>query len=90
MVPDRADVMAVQAALKARNPGQIVAIRLPATPAAAGRVLELARQGAEVVHLVFDAHGRDWHQCIRHTPCAGFGRHTECAEYIAPSARRAA
>ena len=59
MVPDRADVMTVQAALKARNPSQIVAVRLPATPAAAQRVLELARQGAEVVHLVFDAHGRE-------------------------------
>jgi Pyruvate/2-oxoacid:ferredoxin oxidoreductase delta subunit len=59
MVPDDEDVMAVQAALKARNPGQIVAVRLPATPAAAQRVLKLARQGAEVLHLVFDAHGRE-------------------------------
>ncbi len=59
MIPDRADIMAVQASLKARNPGQIVAVRLPATAAAAQRVLELARQGAEVVHLVFDAHGRE-------------------------------
>ena len=59
MVPDHADVMAVQAALKAQNPRQIVAVRLPATPAAAQRVLELAWQGAEVVHLVFDAHGRE-------------------------------
>ena len=42
---DRADVMTVQAALKAQNPEQIVAVRLPATPAAAQRVLELARQG---------------------------------------------
>ena len=59
MVPDDKHVMAVQAALKARNPGQIVAIRLPATPTAAQRVLELAQQGAEVIHLVFDAHGRE-------------------------------
>jgi Pyruvate/2-oxoacid:ferredoxin oxidoreductase delta subunit len=59
MVPDDEDVMADQAALKAQNPGRIVAIRLRASPAAAQRVLELARQGAEVVHLVFDSHGRE-------------------------------
>ncbi len=59
MVHDGADVITVQAALKGQNPGRIVAVRLPATPVAAQRVLELARQGAEVVHLVFDAHGRE-------------------------------
>jgi Pyruvate/2-oxoacid:ferredoxin oxidoreductase delta subunit len=59
MVPDDENVMTDRAALKAENPGQIVIVRLPATPAAAHRVLELARQGAEVVHLVFDAHGRE-------------------------------
>jgi hypothetical protein len=59
MLSDHADVMSVQAALKARNPRQIVALRLPATPGAARRVLELARQGAEVVHLVFDSHGHE-------------------------------
>jgi len=59
MVPDRADAMAVQASLKKQNPGQIVAVRLPATAMACQRVLELARQGAEVIHLVFDAHGRE-------------------------------
>ena len=59
MVPDSENVMQVQSSLKAQNPSQIVAIRLTATPAAAQRVLELARQGAEVVHLVFDSHGRE-------------------------------
>ncbi len=59
MVHDHADVMKFQATLKAQNPGRIVAVRLPATPVAAQRVLELARQGAEVIHLVFDAHGRE-------------------------------
>ena len=59
MVPDREDVMTLQTALKARNPNQVVAIRLPASPAVAPRVLELTRQGAEVLHLVFDAHGRE-------------------------------
>ena len=51
--------MTLQTALKARNPNQVVAIRLPASPAVAPRVLELTRQGAEVLHLVFDAHGRE-------------------------------
>ncbi len=82
MVPDDADVMTAQAALKAENAEQIVAIRLPATPAAAQRVLELARQGAEVVHLVFDAHGRETGRVLasgrrpRH-PCA-----TCCVKFI--------
>jgi hypothetical protein len=30
-----------------------------ATPHSAGRILELVGQGAEVIHLVFDAHGRE-------------------------------
>lgn len=37
----------------------ILAVRLAATPAAAQRVLELTRRGAEVVHLTFDSHGRE-------------------------------
>jgi hypothetical protein len=59
MVPDDENVIAAQVALKAAYADRIVAIRLPANPAAAQRILELARQGAEVVHLVFDAHGRE-------------------------------
>ncbi len=50
---------AVQAALKAEQPQRLVAVRLPATPAAATRALELTRQGAEIIHLVFDVHGRE-------------------------------
>jgi len=61
MVPDGPAVLEAQAALKAQNPGRIVAIRLTATPAAAARVLELTRQGAEVIHLVFDSAGREAH-----------------------------
>ena len=59
MVSDSDDVMDVQASLKKENAGRIVAIRLGATPAVAGRVLELVAEGAEVLHLVFDAHGRE-------------------------------
>ncbi len=59
MVPDSPDVMAVQSRLKEQNADRIVAIRLEASPASAARAVELARGGAEVIHLVFDAHGRE-------------------------------
>ena len=59
MVPDGEDVAAVQAAVKRGNPEQVVAIRLPATPQSAARIMALVRDGAEVLHLVFDAHGRE-------------------------------
>ncbi|MGA2620963.1 MAG: glutamate synthase-related protein [Thermoguttaceae bacterium] len=59
MVPDGEGLPAVQAALKAEQPQRLVAVRLPATPAAAGRALELTRQGAEIIHLLFDSHGRE-------------------------------
>jgi len=59
MLPDGEDVMAAQAAIKAGNPGQVVAIRMAASPGSARRSVELVRQGAEVIHLVFDAHGRE-------------------------------
>ena len=59
MVSDRHDVMAVQASLKEGNADRIVAIRVPATPALTQRVVELVDQGAEVIHVVFDSHGRE-------------------------------
>jgi ferredoxin len=59
LIPDQAGVGAVRAALKERNANQVVAIRVEATPEAAKRVVELTRDGAEVIHLVFDAHGRE-------------------------------
>jgi ferredoxin len=59
MVSDRRDVMAAQASLKEKNADQVVAIRVPATPTVAQRVRELVGQGAEVIHLVFDFHGRE-------------------------------
>jgi hypothetical protein len=36
-----------------------VAIRIPAGPAVAGRVADLVRDGADVIHLAFDSHGRE-------------------------------
>lgn len=59
MLSDGDDVMARQAALKEENPDRIVAIRLAASGAATRRVIELVGQGAEVIHLVFDPHGRE-------------------------------
>ncbi len=59
MVPDGHDVMTVQAGLKADHPSRIVAIRTPATPTVAGRVADLVRDGAEVILLAFDSHGRE-------------------------------
>jgi len=59
MISDGPDVAAMRAALKKKNAEQIVAIRVPATPAATQRVVELVADGAEVIHLVFDAHGRE-------------------------------
>jgi ferredoxin len=59
MIEDRPDVLAIQAALKKDRPSRIVAIRVKATPTAASRVVELTRAGAEVIHLLFDSHGRE-------------------------------
>ena len=59
MVPDGPKVSQVRSALKERNADRIVAIRMPATPEAAQRILELARDGAEVICLVFDRWGRE-------------------------------
>jgi hypothetical protein len=59
MIEDGPDVLAVLAALKQARPERVVAIRIEANPAVASRVLELTRAGAEVLHLVFDSHGRE-------------------------------
>ncbi len=59
MVDDGKDIAAVQAALKQQNAKRIVAIRVPAGPDTTRRVGELVAEGAEVIYLVFDAHGRE-------------------------------
>jgi ferredoxin len=59
MIEDHADVMRLHATIKKNRPQQIVAIRLAATPKAAQRSVELTAGGAEVIHLVFDRHGRE-------------------------------
>ena len=57
MVHDCENVAAVRASLKEKNADQIVAIRVEAAPDVSGRVVELVRDSAEVIHLVFDSHG---------------------------------
>ena len=57
MIPDDQDVMTARAALNKERPDSVVAIRMQASPTVAQRVVELARAGAEVIHLVFDSHG---------------------------------
>jgi len=59
MIHDSGNVLEIQARLKKQNVNRLVAIRIEATPASKDRVLALARDGAEVIHLVFDAHGRE-------------------------------
>jgi ferredoxin len=59
MIPDRPLIGAVIAALKEKNPERIVAIRLDSSPVTAHRAVELAEKGVEVLHLLFDSHGRE-------------------------------
>jgi hypothetical protein len=59
MLPDGEEVIAHQVRIKAHSLNRLVAVRLEAAADAAERVCELTRDGAEVVHLVFDAHGRE-------------------------------
>ena len=66
MIPDGRDVLAVQASLKKSHPHRVVAIRIPASPASAARAVELTQGGADVLHLVFDHHGREQADIPRH------------------------
>jgi len=59
MISDSEDVHRVRSRLKEENADRLVAIRLPADPYCVRRVLELTDAGAEVIHLVFDSHGRE-------------------------------
>ena len=59
MVPYGENVIDVQKRVKAENPNRLVSIRLEVTPEAATQVCQLTKDGAEVVHLVFDPHGRE-------------------------------
>ncbi|MGA1825754.1 MAG: glutamate synthase-related protein [bacterium] len=56
---DSDDVMTTIKARKRQNPDQIIAIRLPATPTAHKRMRALAHEGAEVINIEFDKHGKE-------------------------------
>ena len=56
-IPDGENVAATRAALKEKHPDLIVIIRVPLSPEASGRALELTSQGAEVLHLSADEFG---------------------------------
>lgn len=59
IVQDSEGITDTVAALKKGNAKRIVAVRLPAGAGAAARTVWLARQGIEVVNLVYDRHGRE-------------------------------
>jgi ferredoxin len=59
LVADAPDIESKRDDFKKERPERVVAIRVPASPAAARRVLQLAQRGVEVINLVFDAHGRE-------------------------------
>jgi hypothetical protein len=59
VVEDQGEIASVLATIEEQNADQIVAIRVTASPAAAGRIGELVHKGAEVVQLVFDHSGRE-------------------------------
>ena len=59
IVQDSEKVADLITALKKENSKRIVAVRMNAGPAAAQRVVDLARQGVEVVNLLFDRHGME-------------------------------
>jgi hypothetical protein len=61
-IDDGPEALSRQAALKVRNPGLVVAIRLILDGASASRVADLARDGAEVIHLVAGVDGLDRHE----------------------------
>jgi ferredoxin len=61
-IDDGPEALSRQAALKVRNPRLVVAIRLILDGASASRVADLARDGAEVVHLIAGADGLDRHE----------------------------
>jgi ferredoxin len=56
-VPDGRDVIEVQKTLKGLNPGIVVAIRLALHSRVADRVLAIAGEGAEVIHLTANEWG---------------------------------
>jgi Pyruvate/2-oxoacid:ferredoxin oxidoreductase delta subunit len=66
MIPFDENAHALQVRLKGEQAHRLVAIRMEATPESAAQICKLTHDGAEVVHLVFDAHGRENAENPRH------------------------
>jgi hypothetical protein len=58
-VQDSAHAVELACKLADANPRLIVSVRLPLSPATAGRVVELSAAGVKVFHLCADLHGRE-------------------------------
>lgn len=56
-IPYSKEALSIQQAIKETNPSVVTVIRLPLEPGSSARILELIRDGAEVVHLCADEHG---------------------------------
>jgi hypothetical protein len=56
-IPYNKDTLSIQHAIKEINPSVVTVIRLPLDPGSSARILELIKDGAEVVHLCADEHG---------------------------------
>ncbi|MBI5116973.1 hypothetical protein HZA56_10920 [Candidatus Poribacteria bacterium] len=56
---DGPDVAKQMAAVKGINPSVVTCIRMPASKTVAGRVEELTRSGAEVIHIIADWQGEE-------------------------------
>jgi len=55
--PYSKEALSIQQAIKEINPSVVTVIRLPLDPGSSARILELIKDGAEVVHLCADEHG---------------------------------
>jgi len=58
-VRDGPDVAALADTLRSMNERLTVSVRLPLSPASAGRIVELNRAGLKVFHLCASQHGRE-------------------------------
>ncbi len=59
MIPDGPDSLSASKRVGAGDGEPIVMIRVNATPKATERIVRLSEEGAAVIHLVFDAQGRE-------------------------------
>jgi ferredoxin len=56
-IPYSDNALSLQRAIKELNPSVVTVIRIPLDPGSSARILDLVREGAEVIHLCADEHG---------------------------------